>query len=269
MPLELKTRNSRPPDYHLPCPRCGPQCKTASGKNKKTVGVWEDGKGGRRTWCIRCHAKDRDYSGTIGPLPQRNEPRKRDTSGTARWLWSQSQPLKGSLGEVYLRQHRGIDLDTFPKTMRFLPASGDYPAAIITAFGNADGTEPGDLSLQTDVSAVHRTILDEAGNKIDKRMLGPVSGKPLCLAPVNDAGGLAITEGIEDALSIHVATGLGAWAAGSAIHMGKLADAVHPSVEVVTVAVDADLAGRKGAKALMDGLQRRRIEVRSLVIDGS
>ena len=46
------------------------------------------------------------------------------------------------------------------------------------------------------------------------------------LAPMNDLLGLAITEGVEDALSIHAATGLGAWAAGAASRLPALADAV-------------------------------------------
>ena len=47
-------------------------------------------------------------------------------------------------------------------------------------------------------------------------MIGRSTGAPIVLAPLTDALGLAITEGIEDALSVHEATGLGVWAAGSA-----------------------------------------------------
>ena len=47
-------------------------------------------------------------------------------------------------------------------------------------------------------------------------MIGRSSGSPIVLAPANDLLGLVISEGIEDALSLHEASGCGAWAAGSA-----------------------------------------------------
>jgi hypothetical protein len=43
-------------------------------------------------------------------------------------------------------------------------------------------------------------------------MIGRSIGFPIVLAPVNDGLGLSITEGIEDALSLHQATGLPQWA---------------------------------------------------------
>jgi hypothetical protein len=74
--------------------------------------------------------------------------------------------------------------------------------------------------------------------------------------------GLAITEGIEDALSAHEATGLGAWAAGSASFMPKLAAAVPNYIECVTVFAHDDASGRRGAVALAMALTDRGIEAR-------
>lgn len=263
MPLDLVSRNSRPPDEHHPCPKCGPQCRTAANKTRKVMGVWHDANG-TRTWCIRCGAKgyERRLPNRSGPSVQDAQKPRKDKSRAAAWLWSSSQPLKGTLGEVYLRKHRGIDLSHLPRTMRFKPAHDQYPAAIVTAYGLADGTEPDDLTIQNEVTAVHLTRLDENGRKLDKRMLGKVSGQPLCLAPINDAGGLAIAEGIEDALSVHQATGLGVWAAGSASHMAKLVDIFPDSVEVVTIIADPDIAGARAARALYEGLRARGIETR-------
>jgi hypothetical protein len=93
-------------------------------------------------------------------------------------------------------------------------------------------------------------------------MLGASAGWPLVVAPVTDLCGLAITEGIEDALSLHCATGLGAWAAGAANRLAKLGDAVPSYVETVTVAVDADPAGKRGAQELAERLDLRGFEVR-------
>ena len=51
-----------------------------------------------------------------------------------------------------------------------------------------------------------------------KTMKGRCLGSPIVVAPVNDGLRVAITEGIEDALTVHQATGLGAWAAGARRH---------------------------------------------------
>ncbi len=99
-------------------------------------------------------------------------------------------------------------------------------------------------------------------------MLGPVSGQPIVLAPPNDGLGLVITEGIEDALSLHEATGLGAWAGGSAGHMSKLGQVVPGYIESVTLAEDANEAGRRACAGLAEDLFRRGIEVRILRIGG-
>ena len=72
---------------------------------------------------------------------------------------------------------------------------------------------------------------------------------------------MAITEGIEDALSVHQATGLGVWAAGSASCLPALADNVPCYVKTVTIVAHADEAGQNGARKLADALLRRDIEV--------
>jgi len=86
-----------------------------------------------------------------------------------------------------------------------------------------------------------------------------------------DLLGLAITEGVEDGLSIHQATGLGVWVAGSAPHMGKLdgvkpdfSDAVVPDyIDSVSIFADADAdhQGERNAKRLAERLRARGIEV--------
>ena len=116
------------------------------------------------------------------------------------------------------------------------------------------------------VMGMHLTLLrpdgdGKAGTDRDKLMVGPSSGGPIVIAPVNDVGGLAIAEGIEDALSLHRATGLGAWAAGAASRLGKLSEVVPLDAECVTVVEDDDEAGRRGACELAKGLVVRGIEV--------
>ena len=92
-----------------------------------------------------------------------------------------------------------------------------------------------------------------------KIMIGRSSRVQIVLSPPNDSLGLVIAEGIEDALSAFQATGLGAWAAGSASRLPALADKVPPYMDCVTVVVDPDDAGRKFAAELAGRLLARGI----------
>jgi hypothetical protein len=74
-----------------------------------------------------------------------------------------------------------------------------------------------------------------------------------------------ITEGIEDALSAHEASGLGAWAAGSASRMPALAAAVPDYIDCVNVFVDDDTDGRRHATELTRRIASRGIEARAVV----
>ena len=138
---------------------------------------------------------------------------------------------------------------------------------MIAAFGLPHEQRPGESVMPPErIEGVHLTLLKPDGSgkadcKPNKLMIGSSSGWPIVVAPVNDVGGLAIAEGIEDALSLHLATGLGAWAAGSANRLPMLADKVPTYVEVVTIAVDDDQAGRRGAYDLAQRLDSRGIEV--------
>jgi hypothetical protein len=92
-------------------------------------------------------------------------------------------------------------------------------------------------------------------------MLGLPKGSPIVLAPPNDGFGLAITEGIEDGLSVFAATGLGVWVAGSARFMPALAGAVPNYIDAATVYGHNDQAGQRGAGAPARRLTARGIEV--------
>src|SRR5262249_31299403 len=95
----------------------------------------------------------------------------------------------------------------------------------------------------------------------NKLIVGRPLARPIEIAPPNDLLGLAITEGIEDALTAHEATGLGAWAAGSAGFMPALASAVPYWIETVTIYAHADESGREAAFRLAAALFRRGFEV--------
>jgi hypothetical protein len=186
-------------------------------------------------------------------------------------LWRRRlAPAPGTPVHTYLRQPRGYG-GKIPTTIGYLPASYDFPPAMITAIGMARETEPGELVIDDDaIRGVHITSLKpdgsgKAGTDRDKIMVGKSLGWPIVLAPPNDGLGLAVCEGIEDALSVHEATNLGVWAAGSASRMPALAAAVPDSIDVVTIVSDADEAGITNAEKLEDALAHRHFEVRLIV----
>ncbi len=189
-----------------------------------------------------------------------------DRTSVAKALWTKSIPAKGTLVETYLKK-RSLNI-LLPATLRFLPPTGDYPPTMLAAFGMAQESEPGVLFVSPDaIRAIHLTRLkpdgiDKADIPNSKIILGRgAAGVPIVVAPPNDLLGLAITEGIEEALSVHAATGLGAWAAGSASRMPALADAVPEFIECVKIVADDDNAGRKFSLQLAERLTSRGITV--------
>jgi hypothetical protein len=183
----------------------------------------------------------------------------------ASWLWSQRRPIAGTIAETYLRS-RHIMCPP-PLTLAFLPSrKPEHHPAMIAAFALCDEPEPGVVGKPQDVNAVHLTLLKPDGSgkaAVDKPKLivGRPLGRPIVLTPPNDLLALAITEGIEDALTAHAALGMGTWAAGSAGMMPSLADKVPDYIEAVTVFAHADKAGQEGARELAKRLHRRGIEV--------
>jgi hypothetical protein len=173
----------------------------------------------------------------------------------ARWLWGQHRPIIGTSAERYLREVRCYG-GPLPATIGFLPARGDYTPAMISAFGVPTEIEPEVIAISpAAIQGVHLTRLmhdgsAKAGTDVDKIMIGTPRGAPIVLAAVGDSLGLAITEGIEDALSVYEATGLGTWAAGSASFMPALAAVIPSYVEFVTIVADPDSAGQHGADEL-------------------
>jgi Toprim domain len=216
---------------------------------------------------------------TAREAPKGSTEYERQQHETAAWLWSQRKPMIGSIAERYLRDVRGITC-ALPKTLAFLPArKREHHPAMIAAFALVDELEPGVVSMPKDVGSVHLTLLRPDGNgkaqvergKPDKLIIGSpsikiddddVRGLPIVLAPPNDLLGLAICEGIEDALTAHQATGLGAWAAGAAGFMPKLAKMVPSYIEAVTIFAHPDNAGVESAHRLAAALSKRRIEIR-------
>jgi Toprim domain len=282
--FRVSTPSSAPGRYYAVCPQCSHKRKKANQK-LKCLGVTIDEKG-CKLGCNHCGWTDGAFYQTAertsraAPVMSEREKadkgkaeeqRRRDLAASrskSQWLWASRKPLKGSIAEIYLRECRGYR-GPLPPTLGFLPARDNHPPAMIGAFGMARETEPGMLVIgNDDITGVHVTRLKSDGSdkaEIDgesaKLTIGLDNRCPIWLAAVNDGLGLAIGEGIEDALSAHQATGLGAWAAGTAGRLPAMAEFVPDYIESVTIMVDADPDGEKNSTELAQRLVARGIEV--------
>lgn len=269
--------------YDAPCPLCGPARQKPLNRRRPVLRVWRLHAGFATFHCARCGERGHVRDGSTVRLdPAAIERAKREAGERecvaaasrltkARWLWSKRRPLIGSIAETYLREARGYSgpiPPPLPATLGFLPARGDHGPAMIAAFGVPDEPEPRRLVIGDDaVRGVHITRLapdgrGKAGTDTDKIMIGMSVGSPIVLAPANDLLGIAVTEGIEDALSVHLATCLGAWAAGSASRLPALVEAIPSYVESVTILVDDDEDGRRHSDELATRLLGRGVQVR-------
>jgi hypothetical protein len=272
--------------HDVACPLCGPAKRKPVNQRRRVFRIWHLDAGFASFHCARCGERGYARDGSAGRVVDQAAveraknaaaERERTTSAErlslARWLWSKRRPIAGSIAEIYLRDARGYT-GPLPATLGFLPASGDHGPAMIAAFGIPREPEPGVLQIaDDDVRGSHITRLaangsgkagtDTDADITDKIMIARSAGWPIVVAPPNDLLGIAVTEGIEDALSAHQATGLGAWAAGSASRLPALADKVPNYIECVTIYAHADADGQAGARKLADALFARGFEVRT------
>jgi len=116
--------------------------------------------------------------------------------------------------------------------------------------------------------ALHRTYLCIHGSKADvptvKKLMAPATpgatrGGAIRLYPAGET--LAVTEGIETALAVRLATGLPVWAALCAGGMARLI--VPAEVRLVVICADHDPVGLKAAQALARRLyfEQRRVKI--------
>jgi Toprim domain len=258
----------------IPCPECSTwPLRSPNGRHRRVFRVWRDdpdfasyhcARCGECGWVRDCHSQATEPA-SLKRLQEDAAGRDRGhverQLQKARWLWQRRKNIEGSPAQEYLQAVRGYH-GSLPGTLGFLPASKpEHHPAMIAAFGIPDEPEPGVLAIRDDqVHGVHLTLLKpdgsgKAGTHCDKLMVGASSGSPIVIASMNNLLGLVITEGIEDALSLHEATGLGAWAAGSASRIPALADAVPEYCESITVAADDDTAGKAAAGAFLEAME--------------
>lgn len=269
--------------HDVACPICGPQRRAPANRTRKVLRVWlaDEGFG---TWsCARCGSKGAAHAGRRkGRRPERVAARvaaeARDKQAAvvqlskAVWLWRCALDPHRSVVERYLREVRRY-AGRIPATIRYLPARGAHGPAMVAAYGMAEEPEPGVLAIRDDqVRGIQLTNLTPEGLKVAgsaKISLGKSAGFPIVVAPMNDGLGLAIAEGAEDALSLHAATGLGAWCSGGASRLPALANAVPAFCDCVTLVVDDDPDGRRHSAELSARLGARGLNVEMLDMRGA
>jgi len=267
-----------------PCPLCGPERRSAVNQRRKTLRLWCSDPAFITYHCARCGeagwssdsgasrsiCSTGDTAAIAEEVQRREQDEARERLNKALSLWQRRRPIARSVAETYLRNARGFR-GRLPGTLGYLAPAGEFPPAMIAAFGMVQETGPGEITIdEPAIRGVHLTSLKpdgsgKAGTGRDKIMIGKSAGFPIVVAPINDGLGLTIAEGIEDALSLHDATGLGAWAAGSASRMPALAGLVPAYVECVTVFSDADATGCANAAKLAAAIPRDNREIRLIV----
>jgi hypothetical protein len=125
--------------------------------------------------------------------------------------------------------------------------------------------EPGRLIMPSQaVVGVQLTyLIPDGSGKADtepvRRRIGQGTlGRPIPLATMNDTLGLAVTEGVEDGLTVYWARRLGVWVAGTSF-MPALADSVPDYTSCVTVFMHPEPQAIECAARLVRRLLERGI----------
>jgi hypothetical protein len=162
-------------------------------------------------------------------------------------MWAEAPPtIEGTLGERYLRQRRGLDDDLLNdlsgRVLRFHP---DCP------FGH-DEKRPCLIALYRSIVtnepvAIQRTALTSDGQKIDRKMFGPVGGAAIKLSADQEVEcALAIGEGLETTIGAMLKGFRPAWSVGS--DNGIRNFPLLPGIDVLTIIVDNDAPKEDGRR---------------------
>lgn len=175
-------------------------------------------------------------------------------------VYDGSGDIRGTAGERYLIEHRGISVTRDQATdaylfdrVRFHPAcpfKGGRAAAVVAAVTGPSGYLRG----------IWRIRLDGFGNKIERKGLGDCRGGAVRLVPALDDDHIAVAEGIEDACAFMQIAKIPTWAGCST--SGVAAMVLPSRFKRVTIVSDADEAGLKAAQKLASRLRAEDRAVR-------
>jgi putative DNA primase/helicase len=164
-------------------------------------------------------------------------------------LWNEANDPRGTPVAKYLAS-RGLTLpdDVAGDVLRFHPAlklNGVFVSAMVALFRDVRTDAP---------CGIHRTFLDRAGHKLDRRMLGRAKHAAIKVdADESVAVGLMIGEGLETCLAARLADFRPVWALGSSSGIANMP--VLAGIEALTILVDNDVSGT-GQRAAIECSRR-------------
>jgi hypothetical protein len=215
-----------------PCPQCN------RGTKDDALAITTDDRG--EVWfCHRCGYKGAE---NVASKPAIIESLR--SGDRLRAIWKRTQPLRGTLGEKYLK-HRRCALPPVDSDVRFLAGSERYPPSLCSLVTDAITGEPMTLHF----TRLRSDGLGKAGTERDKLLLAghPKAGGVIRIWP-DDAvtHALHIAEGIETALAAaHAYTPV--WAMVDCGNLAKFR--VLEGIDSLTVLGDNDVAGVAAARA--------------------
>jgi putative DNA primase/helicase len=220
-------------DRIIVCSHAGDDWKVCKEYVRERLGLdqWERGNNTQRSTFV-----------VINSGPDHDKEKKK---AFALRIWSQSVGPIGTIVEHYLREHRGLALnsDIAGSAIRF------HGSLYFDAFNRL----PGMVSLLRNVvtdepCGIHRTFLDrETGQKIDRKMLGIAKGAAIKLDPhAAVSSTLTIGEGIETALAAKLAGFGPVWSLGSKGGVGSFP--ILRGLKELTLLEENDEASRQAVK---------------------
>ncbi len=197
------------------------------------------------------------------PAPLRPHPAEPDAGQMKKLvkrIWDEAKPIVSGDGVDHYLRNRGLSMTQYPKVLRFHPSLGyyekdgdgkskkmaEYPA-MLACIQDKDGR----------VVALHRTYLQNGRKVIDrdaKKVLSSgINGAAVRLFDPTEE--LAIAEGTETALAVHLRTGKPVWAAISAGNLEKIW--IPETVRRICIYADNDADGQYDGQASAFALARR------------
>lgn len=247
-------------NHRKPCPHCdrGPRDDALS------IRVDPDGRVIWKCWRCQWTGSQRGTSRLPAPSTGRVDREQDKARERLRRLWRESEPLDLARHDVVARyfENLGLRLADHPHDLRHHPRlpywqpGGDRPIHI----GDYHGILAVARGPDGRVANLHRTYLSHDGRKADvanPRKLCPphrkIRGAAIRLYPAGEQ--LAVAEGLETALAVHIATGLPVWSCISA--HGLTTVEIPEGVLELVIAADHDEAGIDAAKAAARRLSKQ------------
>lgn len=199
--------------------------------------------------------------GAVGPSHQlRHEPSSERMKKLAKRIWDEATPVTAENEAGRYLASRGLEMTHYPRVLRCHAKLGFYSrqagsksklvahhAALLAAIQGPDGH----------AVSLHRTYLADGakacGRESKKVLSGGIHGAAVRL--FEPGAELAIAEGIETALAVHLCTGKAVWAALSAGNLERIW--IPPAVKRVCIYADNDASGSFAGQAAAFALAKR------------